>query len=127
MLKIRIIKNLIIAIISLTIISTSLCAESVQTELQQRFGSEEVLKSHDELTRELGELYRARQFTPIWFHETGLSEAATNAIEAFEHAYQEGLEPEDYKLASRVVANYESDPTRSIDAEIALTKTALQY
>jgi murein L,D-transpeptidase YcbB/YkuD len=127
MLKTRIIKNLLIAFVSLIIITKPLYAETIQAELQKRYGTPEALKSTDELTRELAEIYTARNFAPYWYNETGKTEAASHAINAFERANQEGLDPEDYLLASKSVGAAESNPAKNIDAEIALTKTALQY
>lgn len=127
MLKKRITKILLKFLLLYSVALNPLMASTEQQELQKRFGSEEALKSPDELTREVAELYHARSFAPIWINGAAVSEAATYATEAFGNAAQEGLDPTDYQGAARAVAQAKSDPAKNIETEIILTKTALQY
>jgi murein L,D-transpeptidase YcbB/YkuD len=101
----------------------------VKTEaaLQAQFGSEQAAASPDAMTRMLAQFYKNRNYKPLWVVESGFSSAATNALETFANADVEGLESKDYSGAQKAVARVGADPTKILDAEVALTKTALQY
>lgn len=118
---------IILLIFSHKIFANTEVSNQVQSEIQSRFGTEQALNSSTPLTKMLAQLYQNRQFKPVWIVEGAFSSAVGNIIEAFANADAEGLEANDYAGAKRAVEKATDDPSKLIEAEIALTQTALQY
>lgn len=123
-----------IIILSFIINSTKILANDssfninqVQAELQARFANAEYVNPVNPVMHNLAQFYRSRAYMPVWVGEEGISVAAQHALATFANAGEEGLDPNDYMQALYAIDDAENYPERAVDAELIMTKTALQY
>jgi murein L,D-transpeptidase YcbB/YkuD len=101
----------------------SIDVKRVHSELRDRFGPAGTSTSFNNIAQ----FYRNRNYMPAWVEGSGISRAGEHALYTFENAGKEGLDPSDYAKAVKAVDAIENSPERAIDAEIAITRAALQY
>lgn len=75
----------------------------------------------------LGLLYQANELKPIWITPKGWTSMAKQFMKILASAEQHGLEASSYRNALDLVANAQTKPAYSINAEFALSHAVLQY
>jgi L,D-transpeptidase YcbB len=75
-----------------------------------------------EISKETHHFYTANNYAAVWFPNGQKSKAAGVALSVLQNAYEEGLNPDDYKQASAI------DSSKNwVEAEIMLTDTFLKF
>jgi len=100
--------------------------QSIQQSLESRFSA----KASPQKTfrdRDVALFYQNKKFNPVWVTRSGFSVSTEAALEVFQNAHQEGLDPKDYMDAAEKVDAAKQDASKLLEAEIALTRTALEY
>lgn len=105
----------------------STITSAFQTPLAERLNNPQSLNAKDELIRNAARFYQSHNFDFFWYKGNQLTKKATRVLETLANADREGLFPEDYRTAIELVELEKSDPSKLIDAEIAITSYALEY
>ena len=71
--------------------------------------------------------YRERHFSPAWVNRFGLTGPAANILDIIEHAYEDGLNPNYYRVASIRTLLEAKDNTSKVLADITLSFAILRY
>ena len=79
------------------------------------------------LEGEVQRFYLAHNFEPAWLSKEGWTANAQAALEALQHAEEEGLEAHDYQDAIQKMMLYQASIEAAYEADIALTKAMLRY
>ncbi len=117
-------------------LSSSVASETAALQVKQtapmspiaaRLDNKQSLTSRNELIRNAAKFYKNRNFEFYWYDGNRLSRKAENVLKTLQAADREGLDPNDYKPVFAAIEKAKEDPTKLVDAEIAITAYALEY
>ena len=107
--------------------------QQTKAELAARL-KQELSASQDQWPPALLQFYEKRNFVPLWVEETTLTEVARDFLAELDHAYEEGLERENYlnaSLHSELSKNIAVRPAQDLPAmtlmELEISMAFLKY
>ena len=100
--------------------------EGVKEGLKLHF-DKDTLHAKNEKERQLIDLYKKRDFEPLWLTRDGWGLGVEAARHTFTNAANEGLEPKDYTRGLARVDGAQKEVSSLLEAEIALSKDVLDY
>ncbi len=120
-------RRVFIFFVAIFLFNLTVSAVDLTTALRSKLDNPQALNAPSDLVKNAAQYYKQRQFQQIWVEGNSFTTAARIVLDVLKNAAKEGLEPHDYKKASKLFKEAQKNPARLLDAEIAITSLVLEY